>query len=544
MATLSVKDYDFCYPESGEQTLNQLNFFVAEGDFVVLCGESGSGKTTLLKLIKHDIAPFGTQSGRIDFRGQKIESYTQLERSQQIGFVFQKPEAQIVMGTVLDELVFGMENIGMPTTTMQKRLAEVVQFLGIEALLYNDIHALSGGQLQLVNLASILMLYPDVLLLDEPTSQLDPIARQQFVQILQRLNKEQGMTIIISEHNLDEILDIADQILLLDKGKLRYKGKPQDVIKEMQKDGFTASYLPLVTQLYLQKSRVPTTGEVPLNVKETKDWLSAQHIIEKNRPKTETNTGETILKIDRLDYQYERKGQFIIDQLSAEFRQGEIHAILGGNGSGKTTLLKLLANILHPQSGKLWLEGEKMGEVDMSTISYLPQDPLLFFIEDEILAEYESIAKNYQLKEERINEVMDLFSLKPLANRHPYDLSGGQLQKASIAGALLPHPKVLLLDEPSKGIDPAAKEELGKLLKRLSKAGQTIIMVTHDIEFVAKWADRCSLLFNGKLTATETAENFFVNNYYYTTAMARVSRAVVEQPVITLNEAVKQWDVQ
>lgn len=544
MAILSVKDCSFSYPEAQRQALCQLDFSVAKGEFVVLCGESGSGKTTLLKLLKHDIAPFGTQEGQISLQEQAIESYSQLERAQKIGFVFQKPEAQIVMGTVMDELVFAMENVGMSTTRMQKRLAEVVQFLGIETLLHKDVHTLSGGQLQLVNLASILMLYPDLLLLDEPTSQLDPIARQQFVEILRRLNKEQGMTIIISEHNLEGILDIADQMLLLDKGKLLYQGQPQTVITAMQKDNFTASYLPLVTQLYLKKMQTHTRAEIPLNVKQAKDWLNERYIIEETETKSTKKVGETILTLDKLDYQYTRKSPLVVDRLSAEFKAGAIYAILGGNGSGKTTLLKLIANILHPQSGKIKFEGHKPKDIDMSTISYLPQDPLLFFMEDEIVAEYQRIADNYQLEQSRITEMMERFSLHNLAHRHPYDLSGGQLQKAAIAGALLTKPKVILFDEPSKGIDPTAKEELGKLLKELSTTGQTIIMVTHDVEFVAKWADYCNLLFNGKLTATETTKTFFTNNYYYTTVMARLSRGLVEQATITLDEAVAQWTIQ
>lgn len=544
MAILSVNNYSFEYPESHDYALKNIDVTINKGEFIVLCGESGSGKTTLLKMIKHDIAPHGKHSGNILYANKDIEDYTHFQRSQRIGYVFQKPEAQVVMGTVMDELVFGMENIGMDQPTMKKRMAEVVQFLGINHLLQQAINTLSGGQVQLVNLASILMLYPDVLLLDEPTSQLDPIASQQFIQTLKRLNKEQGMTIIVSEHNLEELISLADRMLLLEEGKVKYNNIPQQVIKAMKKDSFSPAYLPLVTQLYLEKAPIGETRKAPLNVKETKDWLSECNIIEETGKDKVKNTTQTLLTLDKVDFQYNRKSRLILNRLSAEFNTGEMHAILGGNGSGKTTLLKLIANINRPQSGKILLENKSYKDIGMDTISYLPQDPQLFFIEDRIIDEYKRIANNYQIEEKRIEASLNAFDLGALAERHPYDLSGGQLQKAAIAGALLTQPKVLLLDEPTKGLDPEAKDRLGRLLKDLNENGQTIILVSHDLEFAAKWADRCSLLFNGELIATESVSDFFTNNYYYTTVMSRVSRDIVEQPLITLDEAVSRWTFQ
>lgn len=544
MAILSVNNYSFEYPESHDYALKNIDVTINKGEFIVLCGESGSGKTTLLKMIKHDIAPHGKHSGNILYDNKDIEDYTHFQRSQRIGYVFQKPEAQVVMGTVMDELVFGMENIGMDQPTMKKRMAEVVQFLGINHLLQQAINTLSGGQVQLVNLASILMLYPDVLLLDEPTSQLDPIASQQFIQTLKRLNKEQGMTIIVSEHNLEELISLADRMLLLEEGKVKYNNIPQQVIKAMKKDSFSPAYLPLVTQLYLKKAPIGETRKAPLNVKETKDWLSECNIIEETGKDKVKNTTQTLLTLDKVDFQYNRKSRLILNRLSAEFNTGEMHAILGGNGSGKTTLLKLIANINRPQSGKILLENKSYKDIGMDTISYLPQDPQLFFIEDRIIDEYKRIANNYQIEEKRIEASLNAFDLGALAERHPYDLSGGQLQKAAIAGALLTQPKVLLLDEPTKGLDPEAKDRLGRLLKDLNENGQTIILVSHDLEFAAKWADRCSLLFNGELIATESVSDFFTNNYYYTTVMSRVSRDIVEQPLITLDEAVSRWTFQ
>lgn len=544
MAILSVNNYSFVYPESNDYALKNIDVTINKGEFVVLCGESGSGKTTLLKLLKHDIAPHGKHSGSILYGNKDIEDYTHFKRSQRIGYVFQKPEAQVVMGTVMDELVFGMENIGMDQATMKKRMAEVVQFLGINHLLHQNINILSGGQVQLVNLASILMLYPDVLLLDEPTSQLDPIASQQFIQTLRRLNKEQGMTIIISEHNLEELVSLSDRMLLLEEGKVKYNNTPQQVIKAMKKESFTPTYLPLVTQLYLEKAPIGETGKAPLNVKETKDWLSKCNIIEETGKDKVKNATRTLLTLDKVDFKYNRKSPLILNRISAEFNTGEMHAVLGGNGSGKTTLLKLIANINQPQSGKILLDNKAYKNIGMDTISYLPQNPQLFFIEDRIIDEYKRIASNYQIEDKRIENILNAFDLKALAQRHPYDLSGGQLQKAAIAGALLTRPKVLLLDEPTKGLDPEAKDQLGQLLNDLKENGQTIILVTHDLEFAAKWADRCSLLFNGELASTESVSDFFANNYYYTTVMSRVSRDIVEQPLITLDEAVSRWTVQ
>ncbi|MBM7605896.1 energy-coupling factor transport system ATP-binding protein [Metabacillus crassostreae] len=550
MAFLETKNLSFAYPEEKIKVLNDVSFSVEQGDFVVLCGPSGSGKSTLLRLLKQELAPHGEKEGDIFLENKPLLDIPPAQVVKDIGMVFQDPENQIVMDRVLEELIFGMENFGTSTEEMRKKVAEIVHFFGIEGLLNRKTHELSGGQKQLVNLASVLLLEPKLLLLDEPTSQLDPVAAREFIGMLQTMNEEFGITVIIAEHRLEELFAIADKALVLDNGGILSYDTPRHVIDFLSeyKDHAMYHYLPSPARLYLEYSPSKVNGDIPLSVKEGKNWLKnvaitpREGILKENHhaPKKE------IMNIKEVDFQYSKDSTKILNDLSLSIFEGEWLSIVGANGTGKSTLLKVIAGLEKPQRGSIFYKAKKFKKQLPKEIGYLPQNPKLFFIHDTIGAELRYLEQLHQIGngETRIEELLKIFNLKELVHRHPYDVSGGEMQKAALAGVLLPNPKLLLIDEPTKGLDPEAKLKLGKLLQALQQKGLTIVMVTHDIEFAAHYSTRCAMMFQGTITTNSPTKSFFQGNAFYTTVLNRITRGSKVPDVLTLEEARKTWHVQ
>ncbi|WAA09585.1 ABC transporter ATP-binding protein [Fervidibacillus albus] len=541
MAILETRQLSFTYPEQRRPALDNLTLQIEPGEFVVLCGHSGSGKSTLLRLMKREIAPHGKKRGNVFYKGTALENIPPLEAAKKIGFVFQDPENQIVMDRVFEELIFGMQNIGMETGEMRKRLAEVAHFFGIHHLLEKKIHFLSGGQKQMINLASVLLMEPEILLLDEPTAQLDPIAAKDFLHIVGRMNREFGMTVVMVEHRLEEVLSIADRIILLDEGKIVKNGAVRQVIMEISKEKHeTFSYLPSPVQLFFRFSTNEKVDHIPLTVREGKRWVGELDISLRK-----TETGQTKEKekkpfysIENVYYRYEKRSEQILKACHLTVEEGEWLAIVGANGTGKSTLLKVMAGILTPQRGSV-----KQGTVPH--IGYVPQNPKPLFSFDTIREElYSQIATdNREIGERRLNELVSFFNLHHLLDRHPYDVSGGEMQKVALASVLLSSPNILLLDEPTRGLDPKTKRELGEMLKTLQKQNLTLVMVTHDIEFAALFVDRCAMMFQGSITVQLPTEQFFKGNHFYTTMINRMTRGSHVPEVITVEEAKRKWKV-
>jgi len=553
MEILAVDNISFQYPDMDEYVLNHVSMHVSEGDFVVVCGPSGCGKTTLLRLLKHELAPVGKQSGSITYAGKNIIDYDERTLIEEIGLVFQDPENQIVMDEVMQEIVFGMENLGYSNFEMRKRVAEMVHFFGMEDLLDAKPSELSGGQKQMLNLLSVLLLKPKVLLLDEPTSQLDPVAAKDLIVMLERLNKEMGMTIIIVEHRLEELFAIADQVVMLEKGAITYKGTSREVIESVYTNGDKQfiPYIPSVARLYLSEEKDPMQLAIPLTVKESKAWLASLD----SKPKetyeqpTESNDKHTkpLLSVKKAYFQYERHSPMILKNLSLDIHPGEFFALVGGNGSGKTTLLKLCIGMIKAQRGSAKFVGKDVhklkGKELYERMAYLPQNPQTYFVQDTIEKEMRSVLEqnNIQGGEQKMTNMLALFGIRHLRHRHPYDCSGGELQRAALACMLLAQPDILFVDEPTKGLDPIAKENFANVLKDLHAKGLTIVMVTHDIEFAAKHVERCAMLFDGEVTVGGTPDHLFKGNYFYTTAINRATRLSNRPEVLTLEEAFDQW---
>ncbi|TCS93823.1 energy-coupling factor transport system ATP-binding protein [Hazenella coriacea] len=535
MAFIEVKQFSFTYAGSNHPTLSNLNLTIKEGSMCVLVGPSGSGKTTLLRHLKKELSPVGTSEGEILYLGKPIDSSS----STDVGMVFQDPDNQIVMDRVQSELVFGLENHGLPTTVMRKRVAELAQLFQLDVLLSKPIHELSGGQKQLVNLASILLLRPKLLLLDEPTAQLDPIARQELIQILIRLNQEWGITIILAEHQLEDVYPWAEHVVILDQGQIVSQGKPQELIPQTHKNPKHLLFLPQVSQLALALDQ-GTSGKYPLTVKEGREWVQSRQFDPISQSQRQVELGAELLRVEQLHYRFEKNDPDVIKRLDFTLHRGDFVALFGANGSGKSTLLRLLCGQLVPQRGVYRINGKRHGRkanlVKLLHLAYLGQNPKAMFIHETLEEEFAELRKVEGISQTTMEHWIERFQLTKLLSRHPFDLSYGERQKAGLALLLPTQPDLLLLDEPTKGLDPISKQNLAQWFQEIQEMGITILMATHDLEFAAQIANRCALLFDGRVTAEGTVTEFFQGNSYYTTVIDRVLRGTAVEGCLTVKE--------
>jgi len=549
------REVTFHYPDAAAPALSSVSLSVRAGEFVVLGGPTGSGKTTLLRLLKREVSPGGRMSGRVLLGDIPIEQLQPRDAAASIGLVMQHPDNQLVVDTVEHELSFGMENLGMPRSLMRRRMAEVTGFFGIEQLLSRQVDGLSGGQKQTVNLASVLMLQPRVLLLDEPLAQLDPLAAREVTGMVKRLNEEWGITVIMSEHRLDELLPLADRLIRMENGTVVFDGAPRAFAAEAWRgqDPAWLESLPIVTRWALAHSE-DASVEPPLSVKEarqlTGEGLPKASTVAREQPQASSETASPqpehppqassagtsavlgtaapLLAADGLFYAYSKQDPAVVHGLRWTIRPGDRIALFGGNGSGKSTLLQLLAGLRKPQRGEVKLGGQKLSRLAdaalYARIGYLAQNPLLHYAHDTLLedllhAAARAGAVRPQEEAERIADRMGLFKL---LGRHPHDLSGGERQLGALALLLLGRPQLLLLDEPTKGVDALAKARLARHLDDAHRDGATLVMATHDVEFAASFASRCSLLFNGEIIADDVPEAFFRGNLFYATPLHRL----------------------
>ena len=534
MEILTLKNLSFLYPESDRKAIENISLSVREGEFIVICGRSGCGKTTLLRLLKNELAPVGKREGEILFCGKAMDEVDARTSARCIGFVAQNPESQTVTDKVWHELAFGMENLGYGADEMRLRAGELANYFGINGWLHSDTATLSGGQKQLLALASVMALSPKVLLLDEPTSQLDPIAASGFISTLQKINRELGMTVILSEHRLEEVFPIADRVVVMDEGKIVCSDTPQRVCELLGNDPISAGF-PSAARIF---SGLEGRGKCPLTVREGREFLSSFEkkslpIEEKSRP------DEVAFSMKNVWQRYERNSPDILKGADIEVLRGEIFSLLGGNGSGKTTLISVIAGVEKAYRGKITILGKNIkkygAELHRGTIAMLPQDVSTVFIKntvrDDLFDICRAVGCGKNDAEKKIADICAELSITEVLSRHPYDLSGGEGQRAALAKILLTEPKILLLDEPTKGIDAFAKQTLMAILRRLSEGGVTVLIVTHDTEFAAEISGRCAMLFDGKVISPSCPQRFFGKNNFYTTSASRISRGIFENTV-------------
>ena len=536
MAHFEIKNLSFSYPTAkGKESLHDVSLTIHKGEYVVLCGKSGSGKTTLLRHLKSVLAPHGKKSGEILFNGVPMQQVSQRDQSAKIGYVMQNPDDQIVTDKVWHELAFGLESLGVDQKTMRARVSEMACYFGIADWFHRDVANLSGGQKQLLNLASIMAMQPEVLILDEPTSQLDPIAASDFLNTVRKINIELGTTVIITEHRLEDIFPYADRAIVMDAGRVIADDTPRKIGKllwEQGNDMFAA--MPTPVRVFYGAGG---EGDCPLTVREGRNWLSKEFT---EAPKTaafpadpmEEEIEHPALSLKELWFRYEKDSPDILRGVSAEVPAGSLYAIVGGNGAGKSTTLKAICGICKPYRGSVKVFGKpinkyKSSELFGGCLAMLPQDPKSLFVKKTVREDLEEMTKDKAL----IEEIAAICQIESLLGSHPYDLSGGEQQRTALAKVLLTQPKLLLLDEPTKGIDSFFKETLAKILCKLKEQGVTIIMVSHDVEFCARYADLVSMFFDGQILTTDTPRRFFGANSFYTTAANRMSRHVFRNAV-------------
>ena len=537
MAHFEIKDLTFSHAGTkGKESLHGVNMTVNRGEYLVVCGRSGSGKTTLLRHLKTVLTPSGKRSGEILFNGTPLEQVSKRDQSGKIGYVMQNPDEQIVTDKVWHELAFGLESLGCDQKTMRLRVSEMACYFGIQDWFHRDVANLSGGQKQLLNLASIMAMQPEVLILDEPTSQLDPIAASDFLNTVRKINIELGTTVIITEHRLEDILPYADRAIVMDDGKVIADGAPREICGELYNQNnpmFTA--MPTPVRVFYGSG---AEGKCPLTVREGRNWLTRSF---ENHPPKVTEPAEEAPMAEEFDaalslkevwFRYEKETPDILRGVSVEIPRGSLFAIVGGNGAGKSTTLKAICGTCKAYRGKVLIGGKplqkyKASELFRGNLAMLPQDPKSLFVKKTVREDLEEICKD----KERITQIAATCQIDTLLASHPYDLSGGEQQRAALAKVLLTDPKILLLDEPTKGIDSFFKETFAGILAQLKEQGITIVMVSHDVEFCARYADLVSMFFDGQVLTTDTPRRFFGSNSFYTTAANRMSRCVFQNAV-------------
>ena len=608
MALFAFEELTFRYPEAPRDALRDVSVAIEPGQFVLVCGQSGCGKTTLLRQFKSVLAPHGHQSGQVLFDGVPLADVPEREQVARIGFVMQDPDAQIVTDKVWHELAFVLESLGCDERTMRLRVAEMASYFGIQHWFHKNVGELSGGQKQLLNLASVMAVRPDVLVLDEPTSQLDPIAASDFLATVHRINRELGTTVVMSEHRLEEVYGLTDRVVVLEEGRVVADGEPRAVAGQLHRAGSPMALAlpaaariawgvegrpgrrsgegaPCSNSIEVQGSlrvedsflctsmncartpsplRRPYSSIVeegvalqvgtPLTVREGRSWL-ADEVAAFPPHRWALPAGEACdsasarvaVELRGVWFRYERDGADVLRGTTLTVPEGSLFAVVGGNGTGKSTMLRAICGVARPYRGKITVLGRRLkdwkrAELFRGGVAMLPQDPLNLMVKKTVRGDLEEMLDGRGLTAEQraaaVSEVAALTDIVPLLDAHPFDLSGGEVQRAALAKVLLNEPRLLLLDEPTKGLDAFFKEKLAALLRSLTARGTTVLMVSHDVEFCASYADRCALFFDGDAATTNPPRRFFASNSFYTTAANRISRGLFENAV-TVEEVVE-----
>lgn len=547
MVNFKINNLSFSYPDSKKQALKNISLTVNQGEFIVICGKSGSGKSTLLRMLKPELTPHGIKIGKITFFDSDKFSFR--DSAEKIGFLLQNTEYQAVTHSVRSELAFGLENLGLDSKTIGLRIAEISAYFSLENIIDKKISELSGGQKQMVCLASILVMHPDVIIFDEPTSQLDPMSAETLLNTVHKLCKENGITVIITEHRLESLIPIADRVIVIDEGEIISDTSPREIPSELQKnDDFVSSAVPTSMRLH---ASLGLASSVPLNVAEGRQMLSSLFA---EKPKyteltvnADKNTNELAIEAKDLWFAYD-KSRYILKGLQLKIKKGSFFAMLGANGTGKTTALSLLSGLLPCKQGKIKLFGKpinkyKDNELYGKIIGILPQKCESLFGSNTVREDLEkSLYKSIPDKKERQKQIEKLSSFCEITNlldRHPYDISGGEMQRAALCMVLMKNPQILFLDEPTKGMDNLFKKQFARKIKELNEIGITVVMVSHDTEFCAEYCDECAMIFDGMCALQAEKNKFFSQNFFYTTAANKIARdifpfAVTERQVLEL----------
>lgn len=585
MEILDIQALSFEYPD-GKRALEDISFSLFPGEFALLCGSSGCGKTTLMRLLKRELAPHGHMTGQLLYCGRPMADMSDRQAAQEIGMVMQQPESQIITDRVYQELAFGLESMGIKQEELRLRVGETANYYGINTWFERSTDTLSGGQKQLLALASVTAVGPRLLLLDEPTAQLDPIAAASFIDTVYKLNREMGITVLIAEHRTEELFERADSVLLMEKGRLLKKDTPRAVCAHFASapaaQGFPAAARlfaalekrspggPEMNSLAMnspakdgpvsnspaKEGSLPERAEnnIPMTVREGRAFMAelfdkaglAQAANCAAQESCAPRKEEQALELKGAWFRYEKDSPDVLKGVNFSVAFGEVFSLLGGNGSGKSTLLKVIAGLERAYRGKITVLGRSIKKWDASLccggVALLPQEVSAVFVKHTVKEDMEDLCRAQGIAPQpKIDELCAQMGIEDLLDREPMDLSGGERQKCALCKLLLTDPQLILLDEPTKGMDAAYRSGLVKTVRGLAQKGAAVIIATHDTGFAAAVSDRCGLFFNGELLSVCSPRRFFSATRFYTTAASRITRdylpcAVTVQQAVTESE--------
>ena len=550
---IKIRDLTFYYGDASRPALQDVNLDIEDGEFVLVTGPSGCGKTSLCRCLNGLIPHFygGEIAGGLEVQGLDVMRHTTRELATRVGMVFQDPENQLVSMDVQREVAFGLENLAFPRDVMAKRVEEALDTLGISGLRHRQVHELSGGEKQKVVISSVLALHPDVLVLDEPTSELDPKGAEDVLSIVRRLNDELGITVILVEHRLDRVVHLVDRMIVMDEGKIIADGNPRAVLSNGDITSIGAGVPPIVRIVQRLRDNGVNVDDIPLTVKEGRAMLKDIFMGARGSTLSQAESadnGRPVIEIDKLWHAYP-EGITALKNVSLRICEGEFVAVMGRNASGKTTLVKHINGLLQPTKGKVIVSGIDTRRATIAQLSrkvgFIFQNPNDHIFADTVEEEIAFILKNLGFDSgeiaARIDEMLEMFALKEFRKRYPRSLSGGERQRVAMASVLVARPRVLILDEPTRGMDYRLKSELMRFLNGYREKGNTVVLVTHDVETVAEHADRVVLLSEGGVVVDGNKRDVLSRALFFSPQINRLVQAFekygVPNNILTVDEA-------
>ncbi|BDR74907.1 ABC transporter ATP-binding protein [Clostridium tetani] len=518
MEIININNLTFNYPDSKQSAIKNINLTVNEGEFILIVGPSGCGKSTLIRLLNRVVPDYygGTIEGEVSINGRNIEFLDKKQVIENVGMVYQHPEKQIVLQDVEREIAFGLENFNTDINTMKRNVSEVISLLGLNKIRDKQTTEISGGEKQRVAIASVVSMDPQIIAFDEPISQLDPISAEEVLNSIKRLNRDLGKTIILVEQRLDKCFHMADRIIFMENGEIIGQGTPKNIPENI----VNKYHLPTITYIFKEAG----LQTLPITVKEGRDIIRNNKF--QDLKEDDLKFKEVVMEIEKLNFEYER-GYKILKDLSFKLHRGEIMTVMGENGAGKSTLFKIIAGMIDKYKGKVLIDNKNIKSLKLKErikkIGYLSQNPNDYFGRKTVFEEVGYTLKNIgEYKEEKVEQVMKLLNISYLEDKNPRDLSGGEKQRVAIACTIITDPEILILDEPTRGMDAEAKENLGEIIKTLAEVGKSIVVITHDSDFAGDYSHSVMLMFNGEIVAKGCARDILYNSMYYSPQISKI----------------------
>ena len=551
---IRIENLTFRYTGAEKPALRDVNLEVGDGEFVLITGPSGGGKSSLCRCLNGLIPHFygGKIGGKVEVQGLNVMRHSTKELATRVGMIFQDPENQLVAADVERQIAFGLENLASPRDLIARRMEESLDTLGIADLRRRPVQELSGGEKQKIVIASVLALHPDILVLDEPTSELDPKGAEEVLGTIERLNDELGITVILIEHRLDRVVHLVDRLVILHEGRVAVDGTPRQVLADEKITRIGVGIPPIIRLVQGMRSGGINMDKTPLTVKEGRSMLETvfQNAKRATLRETKTLNGNPIMNMDRLWYAYSN-GVTALKNISLTIREGEFVAVMGRNASGKTTLVKHINGLLKPTKGTVNVAGIDTREATIAELArevgFVFQNPNDHLFADTVEEEIAFTLKNLGFKGAeialRIHEILERFNLVPHRHQYPRALSGGEKQRVALASVIAARPRILILDEPTRGMEYKLKNELMGFLDEYRNQGNAVVLVTHDVETVAEHADRVILLSEGKVVVDNIKREVLSKALLFSPQINRLVQAFekygVRGDILTADEALE-----